>query len=305
MSPIQEHGDFPVNKGVIHKPYEWEYANAAARTGASGFVSGDIGKLARQSDDNTLWMLTATTPTWQQVGLALASQAEAEAGTDNTKGMTPLRTAQAIAALVDVPAGGLTGMQVFTTNGTFTVPDGVTAVRVICVGGGGGAGGGAAAEYSGSGGGGGYSEKIVTGLTPGDTVTVTVGAGGTAGTSTTNGGTGGTSSFGSHVTAPGGGGGTKSAPTSGAGGNPTTTGALNIPGEAGLHKKFTIGSTAVATIQGGRSFLCHSLLPYGYLDLSTLRPSAGVGIGCGAAGGTYGSAFSGAAGASGIVVVQW
>ena len=33
------------------------------------------------------------------IGVALASQAEAEAGTENTKAMTPLRTAQAIAAL--------------------------------------------------------------------------------------------------------------------------------------------------------------------------------------------------------------
>jgi len=54
--------------GSIHVPYNWEYANAAARTGASGFVSDDLGKLARQTDDNSLWMLTAVTPTWISVG---------------------------------------------------------------------------------------------------------------------------------------------------------------------------------------------------------------------------------------------
>jgi hypothetical protein len=31
----------------------------------TGFVATDVGKLARKTDDNTLWMLTATTPTWQ------------------------------------------------------------------------------------------------------------------------------------------------------------------------------------------------------------------------------------------------
>lgn len=67
-----EHKDVPANKGANHVPYDWTYANAAARTGASGFVSEDIGKLARQTDDNTLWMLTATTPTWVPVGAGSA-----------------------------------------------------------------------------------------------------------------------------------------------------------------------------------------------------------------------------------------
>jgi hypothetical protein len=52
----------------VHVPYAWTYADAAARTGATGFVAGDVGKLARQTDTNTLWMLTATTPTWVQIG---------------------------------------------------------------------------------------------------------------------------------------------------------------------------------------------------------------------------------------------
>lgn len=51
----------------IHVIANWIYANAAARTGAGGFVSGDVGKVALQSDDNTLWLLTATTPTWVRI----------------------------------------------------------------------------------------------------------------------------------------------------------------------------------------------------------------------------------------------
>jgi hypothetical protein len=43
----------------------WTYANAAARTGATGFVATDVGRIAYQSDNGSYWRLTATTPTWQ------------------------------------------------------------------------------------------------------------------------------------------------------------------------------------------------------------------------------------------------
>ena len=52
----------------IHIAYAFSYANAGARTGAGGFVAADVGKFARQTDDNSLWMLTAVTPTWVAVG---------------------------------------------------------------------------------------------------------------------------------------------------------------------------------------------------------------------------------------------
>lgn len=51
-----------------HASHNYEYANAAARTGATGFVAGDLGKLSWQTDDNTFWILTATTPTWVAFG---------------------------------------------------------------------------------------------------------------------------------------------------------------------------------------------------------------------------------------------
>jgi len=59
--------------GNIHIPYQWSYADQAAREGASGFDSGDLYKLARQEDNNTLWMLVATTPTWVAVSGAGAT----------------------------------------------------------------------------------------------------------------------------------------------------------------------------------------------------------------------------------------
>lgn len=54
-------GDIPI-------AHNWEYADAAARTGATGFVAGDLKKLALQLDTDALYILTATTPTWVAVG---------------------------------------------------------------------------------------------------------------------------------------------------------------------------------------------------------------------------------------------
>lgn len=62
-----------IGLGEMHRVHNWEYANAAARTGATGFVSGDLKKVALQLDDYSLWVLTATTPTWARVGVADAA----------------------------------------------------------------------------------------------------------------------------------------------------------------------------------------------------------------------------------------
>lgn len=51
----------------IHVPYAFLYADESERTGASGLAAADVGKFARQSDDNSVWMLTATTPTWLEI----------------------------------------------------------------------------------------------------------------------------------------------------------------------------------------------------------------------------------------------
>ncbi len=94
------------------------------------------------------------------------------------------------------PAGP--GQIVYTSSGTFTVPTGVTSLSCVVVGGGGGSTGcSGASQYSGAGGGGGGLAYGTFSVTPGLTVTVQVGAGGTAGTnvnlSTNKAGTGGES----------------------------------------------------------------------------------------------------------------
>lgn len=61
------HSSIPV--GQMHVAYNWSYADATAREAASGFVAGDVGKLARQEDSNALWMLANHSPvTWEFIG---------------------------------------------------------------------------------------------------------------------------------------------------------------------------------------------------------------------------------------------
>jgi len=87
---------------------------------------------------------------------------------------------------------------------TFTVPANVTAIEVEVWGAGAGSSAGVGGYASAGGGGGGYAKRLITGLTPGATITATVGAGGTGGTLAALPTAGGTSSFGAYVSATGG-----------------------------------------------------------------------------------------------------
>jgi Tfp pilus assembly protein PilV len=49
---------------VYREPAHWTYADAAARTGASGFLATDIGQLAYERSTQTYWRLTSTAPAW-------------------------------------------------------------------------------------------------------------------------------------------------------------------------------------------------------------------------------------------------
>ena len=140
-------------------------------------------------------------------------------------------------------------MQVFTSSGTFTIPAGVTKVKVTVVGGG-GAGCGALAYMGPGGGGGGTAIEIISSLTPGGTVAVTVGAGGVGANGT--GPTGGTSSFASYCSATGGAGGVSGGLSSiGGSGGLGSGGDLNIAGQVG-HNGTAYG-TLVSSGAGGGS----------------------------------------------------
>jgi hypothetical protein len=93
----------------------------------------------------------------------------------NNSGVTfPDLSVQAVAAL-----SGFSNMTVFTTSGTFTVPAGITKCKVTVVGGGGNGQNGTDGDEiyygMGGGGGGGTAIEIISGLTPGGTIAVTVG----------------------------------------------------------------------------------------------------------------------------------
>jgi hypothetical protein len=121
----------------------------------------------------------------------------------------------------------------FTTTGstTWTAPAGITSVEVLVVAGGGGGG----FEMGGGGGGGGVIYEPNFSVTPGQSYTVAVGAGGAGRTSNSdNGGQGGDSIFGTLTAIGGGAGGNNSSPYNGTatGGRPRLGGSGGGSGES-------------------------------------------------------------------------
>ena len=114
-------------------------------------------------------------------------------------------------------------VEVFNSSGTFSVPSGVSSVQVLVVAGGGGGGGitpgsGSNGYFNGGGGAGGLVFNPSYSVTPGGTVSVTVGNGGTGPGGTGQGGDGQNSVFGT-ITASGGGGGGEQGASGRAGGS--------------------------------------------------------------------------------------
>ena len=206
---------------------------------------------------------------------------------------------------------GIAGSQVYATAGsyTFTVPS--PTLNVEITGGGGGSGGceGSLANTCGSpGGGGGKAIKRITGLTVGSSVTVTVGAGGSAGTVTPsflNGGHGGTSSFGGYCSAGGGGGGqttNNALPGSYAAGGAGSGGDINlIGGPGGL---YWIGLGSAVTVAAAGTAPGNPPAQPGSGDGNG---SNGANPGDGASGAVTATTTShnGGAGASGLVYITW
>lgn len=148
--------------------------------------------------------------------------------------------------------------QVFTGSGTFNVPPSISAVWITAWAGGGGGGGWTGTPNTLSGGGGGQGEacyNVKYPVTPGGTVSVTVGA---AGASTGgDGGNGGDTAFGNLVLRGGKGGGTAHPPT---GGLPGTGGGVG-------HTTWTyiiqIGTKETSVFYGGSGGCDHTdLTPF-------------------------------------------
>jgi hypothetical protein len=174
----------------------------------------------------------------------------------------------------------------------FTVPAGVTSIKVTAVGSGGGGGGGrtSCCACGGAGGSGSVAIGWATGLTPGKTVIVQVGDGGSGGSGGKNGSAGTASSFGTYVVAGGGGGGINgnSSRAGGAGGAATGSGlAWGMRGVNGGTGTSGSGCTPQSARSSRGPFTNTYGLPYG-----------GSGGG-GASGG------SGSSGENGFVFLEW
>ena len=216
-------------------------AIASQNSGATAPATTIANMFWYETDTNTLWKRNEANSAWISIGVfdetagtftpsgggvVIASQAEAELGTNNTNLMTPLRTAQAIAALA-----GLQNISIQTSGTSFTVPAGVTNLYVLAAGGGGGGsqnvttrGGGT--TPGGNGGRGGFVASEHT-VTPGSTITYAVGAGG-AGNNTGSATAGGTTTVSTlSLTATGGAGAVGTA----SGANGTGSGGTLLNGE--------------------------------------------------------------------------
>lgn len=197
---------------------------------------------------------------------------------------------------------GFSNIQAFTTPGafTFTVPSGVTKIRVKGWGGGGGGGGVNGVAQSSGGSAGGYFEKILT-VTPGQLISGNIGTAGPGGNGTpTNGTAGGTTTFGA-LSATGGGFGFASG-----GGAQSTTSPAGTGSGGDVNLNGLTGSGGNANTNGGAG----GGSPFGIQG----APSGSVG-GTGAPGQTPGAGGAGTAstsggqaggaGGGGMVIVEW
>lgn len=189
---------------------------------------------------------------------------------------------------------GLQSIQVLTTSGTWTKPDGIRKIFVRGVAGGGSGGGGNTGTTYGAGGGaGGYFEKIID-VSDITYVEVTIGAGGARQTTAnTDGNPGGSTSFGSYASATGGsGGGHVTSSRDGGVGGTATGGDLNLSGGAGQ------GARAEPALGG--------ISPFGGAGMGTNSGTVNIdatGFGCGGSGSCNNFNDSGA-GADGVIIVQ-
>lgn len=176
--------------------------------------------------------------------------------------------------------GASTTHIVFSSNGTFTVPSGVSVVFVTMIGGGGGGGCVSGTITSAAGGAGGAYFKYPYPVTAGSNISVVIGAGGARGGAYTPGGNGGDTWFGS-LKAAGGQGGTSASPpgVSGAQGEP----ANKFMGEPGIGEN---GGSSIFGYGGGLG-------------------ADAIGYGAGGGGGGTNNYLYGGYGKQGICFIEW
>ncbi len=115
----------------LHVLHAFTYTNATAREAATGFVAGDIGKVALQSDNLSFWILTSTTPTWSELTKTAATSVAGRivVGKSGAVDFTNIKDAVAQAvtngASLTNPYIVLVYPGIYTENNPITVPQGV------------------------------------------------------------------------------------------------------------------------------------------------------------------------------------
>jgi len=205
---------------------------------------------------------------------------------------------------------------IYTSSDTFVVPGGVTKVRVTAIAAGGGGGGtNSGGDCGGGGGSGGQVINCpVSGLTPGASITVTIGSAGAGGVGAAIGSAGGNLTFGSYITLTGGGAGAPGGTgTAGAAGTSTT------PFHASAYTSGYAGGTgATGTAASGASDKAAGLTSgsstgnqvghfgYGGSGNTTGDGTAAGGYGCGGGGAMQaGAPRTGGNGSGGYIMVEW
>lgn len=267
-------------------------AEAAAST-----ENGSLGRLALPS--------SMSTSTWNSATAALRVIMSGSNGNID-QGFLPATTTKVFEFATTTYIGDIQAwqigkqMQVITTTGTstFTVPSGITRVKVRVVGAGGGGGGNTTATQSGGGGGaGGYAEEMVN-VSGTTTIQVFVGTGGAGGAGTgADGANGMWSTFGTNgefLSASGGSGGATGGP--GGAGGVGSNGDLNTRGGGG-------GAGSDASSAGGSSVFGAGARSSTNTDVTG---ASGENYGGGGAGGfSAGADTAGGAGGQGVVIVEW
>ena len=112
-----------------HVIHAFTYADAAARTGAIGLVTADIGKVAKQSDDDSFWLLTATTPAWGHVAVAGGGYADI-AGPSSAVDNALARFSGTTGKIVKNSGAILDDLNNLTIPGSLTLPGTTSKVGV-------------------------------------------------------------------------------------------------------------------------------------------------------------------------------
>lgn len=212
-----------------------------------------------------------------------------------TKQQVDTAISTAVSAIF-VPYAGGKG-QIFTSTGTFTVPEGVTAVKVRGCGGGGGGGGGTTVATAG----GTTSFGAYCSATGGEAASTSGGGTATGGDINLTGGVGASASSASPVATGGVCGG-------GAGSNAVANTSLSTPGLLGGASGYSNSTAATGFGNGGGAFYSittkYSGCGGGYFEkyITGLTTGATITVTIGAAGA---AGTSGSAGSPGICIVEW